>query len=80
MTLLPYGGFFDPDKIAGEIAEINKKIDDENLWNDADAARKLLQKKSNLEKSLNDLQSLESDYKNLSELYQIAPDDADVAR
>ena len=60
MTLLPYGGFFDPDKIVGEISEINKKIDDENLWSDADAARKLLQKKSNLEKSLNDLQSLES--------------------
>lgn len=31
-----------------------------------------------MEKSLNELLSLESEYKNLSELYQIAPDDADV--
>ncbi len=38
----------------------------------------ILQKKSNLEKSLNELLTLESEYKNLSELYQIAPEDTDV--
>jgi peptide chain release factor 2 len=37
-----------------------------------------LQKKSGLEKNLSDLQSLESDYKNLSDLYQIAPDDPEI--
>lgn len=31
-----------------------------------------------MEKSLNELLTLESEYKNLSELYQIAPEDADV--
>jgi len=39
----------------------------------------LLQKKSTLEKSLTELQSLESDYKNLSDLYQMAPDDTEIA-
>ncbi len=38
----------------------------------------MLQKKSNLEKTLADFNSLESDYKNLNELYQMAPDDADI--
>ena len=37
-----------------------------------------MQKKSGLEKNLSDLQSLESDYKNLSDLYQIAPDDPEI--
>lgn len=37
-----------------------------------------MQKKSGLEKNLSDLHSLESDYKNLSDLYQIAPDDPEI--
>ena len=69
----------DTNKMQAEIDELNKQIDDPNLWNDADNARKLLQKKSSLEKSLGDFQDLESDFQNLNELYQMAPDDADVA-
>ncbi len=38
----------------------------------------MLQKKAGLEKTLKDLQNLESEYQNLAELYEIAPDDADV--
>ena len=37
-----------------------------------------MQKKSSLEKTLSDLTSLESDYQNLVDLYQMAPDDAEV--
>jgi len=37
-----------------------------------------LQKKSGLEKSLSELQTLESDYNNLVDLYEMAPEDADV--
>ena len=60
------------------MAELNERAADENLWSDADAARALLQKKSNLEKTLADFSALESDYKNLNDLYQIAPDDTDI--
>ena len=49
------------------------------MWNDPDAARQLLQKKSSLEKTLADFVALEADYKNLVDLYQMAPDDPDVA-
>ena len=38
----------------------------------------MLQKKAGLEKTLKDLQNLESEYQNLVELYEITPDDADV--
>ena len=48
------------------------------MWNNPDYARNILQKKSNLEKQINELNRLESDYKNLSELYELSPDDTDV--
>ena len=57
---------------------MNKAAENPDLWSNPDAARATLQKKSALEKSLGELTALESDYQTLSELYQIAPDDADV--
>ena len=48
------------------------------MWSNPDNARAILQKKSALEKSLNELRELESEYTNLNDLYQMAPDDADV--
>lgn len=48
------------------------------MWSNPDEAKKLLQKKSSLEKSLRDLEKLESDYTTLSELYEIDSDDQEV--
>lgn len=48
------------------------------MWDNPDSARTVLQKKSNLERQLNELLSLESEYSNLRDLYEIAPDDTDV--
>ena len=76
---MPSGGFFDPDKLRTEIDELNSQIDDENLWDNPENARVILQKKSNLEKTLADLQEMIGDFETLRELYEIAPDDADVA-
>ena len=64
--------------MASEIAHLDEQVGDEKLWDDPDAAKKLLQKKSNLEKTLSDFKSLESDYQNLIDLYQLAPDDPDI--
>ena len=48
------------------------------MWDNPDYARGVLQKKSNLEKQLSELNSLESEYKNLVDLYELSPEDADV--
>ena len=64
--------------MAAEIATLENQTNDPNLWDNPDNARALLQKKSALEKSLNELKDLESEYKNLADLYQIAPEDTDV--
>ena len=61
-----------------EIAELNVAANNPNLWDNPDAARALLQKKSSCEKSVNDLRAMESEYENLRDLYEMAPDDPDV--
>lgn len=77
-TYLPSGGFFDPEKISAEISVLTEQANAPNLWDTPDAARALLQKKSNLEKTLNDLLVMESEYKNLVELYEMAGEDVEV--
>ena len=47
---MPSGGFFDPDKLQSEIDVLNDQVNNPNLWDNPDAARALLQKKSGLEK------------------------------
>lgn len=61
-----------------EIAKLNETVNTPDLWDNPDHARALLQKKSSLEKQLSELQTLESEYQNLVDLYELAPDDADV--
>ena len=77
-TFLPSGGFFDPEKLQKQIDDLNIQVNAPDLWDDPDKARVLLQKKSALEKTLADLQTMQSDYDAVRELYEIAPDDPDV--
>ena len=77
-TFPPSGGFFDPIKIQAEIDNLTEISNQDDLWNNPEYARGILQKKSNLEKQLAELNRLESEYKNLDELYALSPDDTDV--
>ena len=61
-----------------QIEELANQVNAPDLWNNPDSARALLQKKSSLEKTLGELLSLEQEYTNLNELYEIAPDDPEV--
>ncbi|MBR6010159.1 MAG: peptide chain release factor 2 [Alphaproteobacteria bacterium] len=58
-----------------ELTEISNRAD---LWDNPDYARGILQKKSGLEKQLAELINLETEYKNLCDLYEMSPEDADV--
>jgi len=64
--------------LRAEIAELTIQTESETLWDNPEQARELLQKKAALEKSLADLEGLESEYKNLTELYAIEPDDPEI--
>ncbi len=69
MVLL--GGIFDPEKLKAELADLNVSADNPDLWADADAAKNLLQKKASLEKTLEDFNSLKSEYNELNEMYKL---------
>ncbi len=77
-TFLPSGGFFDPEKIKSQISELETQVNSPDLWDNPDNARIILQKKSSLEKTLAELTNLESEYKNLRDLFEIAPEDPEV--
>ena len=77
-TFLPSGGFFDPIKLQTQINTLNVQANDPELWDNPDNARAILQKKSNLEKTLGELNYMESEYVTLRELYEMDPEDADV--
>ena len=75
---LPSGGFFDPNKLQSEIDKLTDISNAPELWDNPDYARGILQKKSGLEKQLAELNRLETEYKNLSELYELSPEDSDI--
>ena len=77
-TFLPSGGFFDPNKLQSEIDKLTDISNAPELWDNPDYARGILQKKSGLEKQLAELNRLETEYKNLSELYELSPEDSDI--
>ncbi|MBQ6027475.1 MAG: peptide chain release factor 2 [Alphaproteobacteria bacterium] len=75
---MTFGGFFDPDKLRTQIADLTKQSLSPDLWNDPDVARAIMQKKSAAERDLRMIADMEAEFENLRELYAIAPDDADV--
>ena len=79
LTLPASGGFFDPDNLESEIAALALKSEVQNFWDEPGVARMIMQKKAELDKSLADFRTLESEYKNLVELSALAPDDFEVA-
>lgn len=76
------GGFFDWDQAQKDLAELNRKAEDPNLWNDQDAAQSLLRERTRLEqalKSVTDLEIALDDHVGLIELGEEEGDEAVVA-
>lgn len=75
---MQFGGFFDPDKLQERIAEVTQQSLAPDLWDNPDNARAIMQRKSALERELNEFNSMSDEYNNLNELYSMAPDDKDI--
>ena len=75
---MQFGGFFDPDKLQERIAEVTQQSLAPDLWDNPDNARAIMQRKSALERELNEFNSMSDEYNNLNELYSLAPDDKDI--
>lgn len=75
---MQFGGFFDPDKLQEQIADVTQQSLSPDLWDNPDNARAIMQRKSALERELAEFNSMNNDYKTLSEFYALDPDDAEV--
>ena len=75
---MQFGGFFDPDKLRERIAEISEQSVAPDLWDNPENARMVMQRKSTLERELNQFNAMNDEYENLAELYSMAPDDAEI--
>jgi peptide chain release factor 2 len=49
-----------------------------DLWDNPENARMVMQRKSALERELNQFNAMNDEYENLAELYSMAPDDAEI--
>jgi peptide chain release factor 2 len=73
------GGVFEVDKLKVILAEINKKIEDPNLWNNKVEAQKILKEKSLLEDKLNQFFAIENGLKDNREYFGLAESEGDNA-
>jgi len=77
-----YGGIFDWDTAEMRLADLNKRAEDPNLWNDSRAAQKVMRQRQQLERSIDAFKRLErelDDSVTLIELGEESDDNATIA-
>jgi peptide chain release factor 2 len=71
------GGVFDWDRALVRLDELNAKVEDPSLWNDPEAAQKLMRERTKLAASIEAIQTLERDLADTVELADLADMDGD---
>jgi peptide chain release factor 2 len=72
-----YGGIFDYDAKGARLAEVNKELEDPNVWNDSKHAQALGREKKSLEAVVLTLSSLENDLRDAQDLFDMAREESD---
>lgn len=73
-------GLVDLETIHAELADLQKKTEQEDIWSNAETAAQLLKEKSALESKVNRIDKLIQDFTSVSELYQMAGDDHEILK
>jgi len=71
------GGFFDVPSAREELKQIETQASAPDFWNDQEAAQKLLQKRSSLEKKIQRQEQFESQISDAGVLFEFAEEDED---
>jgi peptide chain release factor 2 len=74
------GGFFDVAKAREELGSIETQASAPDFWNDQEAAQKLLQKRSNLEKKIQRQEQFESQISDAGVLFEFAEEDEESVK
>ncbi|SMG00941.1 Peptide chain release factor 2; programmed frameshift-containing [Burkholderia singularis] len=72
-----YGGIFDYDVKSQRLAEVNKALEDPNVWNDSKNAQALGREKKLLEGVVTTLTQLDNDLRDTQDLFDLARDEGD---
>ncbi len=72
-----YGGIFDFDLKQSRLIEVNKELEDPQVWNDAQRAQGLGREKKLLDGVVGALISLDDDLRDTQDLYDLARDESD---
>ncbi|NHN85664.1 peptide chain release factor 2 [Acetobacter musti] len=68
----------DWDVAQGRLAELNNRVEDPDLWNDAEAAQKLMRERTLLANQIEGVQNLENEVEDSLELVAMAEDEGDA--
>jgi peptide chain release factor 2 len=66
------GAIFDPARLEGELAELDKKLNQPDLWNQPENAQKLLQRRKHLERERETDREIERQLSDLATLFELA--------
>ena len=72
-----YGGIFDYDAKAARLAEVNKELEDPDVWNDSKHAQGLGKEKKLLESVVHTLTALDGDLRDAQDLFDMAREEND---
>jgi len=73
------GGIFDWDSAATRLAELNKRAEDPNLWNNPQSAQKVMRQRQALERALTGYQRLEREFDDALTLIELGEGEGDKA-
>ncbi len=73
-----HGGIFDSDKLRAEIAELEQRSADPNLWNDREDAERVMTELKRKRERLEPWQDLFQQAEDLGELYELAVEEGDA--
>jgi peptide chain release factor 2 len=74
------GGFFDADSKRKELERLEAKISASEFWNDSEAAQKIVQQRSRLEKALTQQENFETGVSDAEVLFEFAESDANSVK
>ena len=72
-----FGGIFDFDLRKEELEEINRELEQPGVWDDPEAAQKLGQERSRLEKIVLTIETLDSGLNDAEELLEMSVEEND---
>lgn len=74
---LCFGGVFDWDRAVARLDELNARVEDPSLWDDAAGAQALMRERTRLDQAIGAVRSLEQDLQDVVELAELAGEEGD---